>query len=268
MKLAVWSLRHQRKGLHQLVHGQTVSPDQFKGSCLWQPRRMNWWIGILFACGSILFMFGGILSLMSMLTTIPWFRPSTVNLIFFAGSIPFTSAAYLQLYQSANAPGLTTGGNLPAGKVLWFGWQPRNIGWLSSALQFAGTLLFNINTFDALLPNLDWLQQDLVIWAPDLAGSILFLASGYLAFIEYSKAYWAWQPHNLSWRITFVNLLGCVAFVISAVLAFVPPTAPAAAMVTLSTPFTILGAAAFLTGSLLMLPEAIQAQGGHAMQAS
>jgi hypothetical protein len=43
--------------------------------------------------------------------------------------------------------------------VRWFGWSPRDIGWLSCALQFIGTLLFNVNTFDAMLPDLSWLSK-------------------------------------------------------------------------------------------------------------
>jgi len=120
-------------------------------------------------------------------------------------------------------------------------------------------LLFNVNTFDAMLPDLDWLQQDLDIWAPDMAGSALFLASGYLAFVECGHGRWAWQPQSLSWWITVINLLGCIGFMISAVLAFVPPAAPAAEVVTLSILFTVLGAAAFLIGALLLLPEAAPA---------
>ena len=107
-----------------------------------------------------------------------------------------------------------------------------------------------------MLPDLDWLQQDLEIWAPDMAGSVLFLASGYLAFIECGHGRWSWQPRSLSWWITAVNLLGCVCFMISAVLAFTPPGGPAAEVVTLSILFTVLGALAFLIGSLLLLPEA------------
>jgi hypothetical protein len=138
-----------------------------------------------------------------------------------------------------------------------FGWRPQDIGWLSSALQFVGTILFNINTLDAMLPSLDWLQQDLEIWAPDFIGSILFLASGYLAFIETSHAHWAWKPKSISWWVVFINLLGCVAFMISAVLAVVLPGATITSMVTLSIVFTLIGAIGFLVGSLLMLPESV-----------
>jgi hypothetical protein len=115
--------------------------------------------------------------------------------------------------------------------------------------------LFNVNTFDAMLPGLDWLQQDLAIWVPDFNGSVLFLVSGYLAFIETCHAHWAWKPASISWWVTFVNLLGCVGFMISAVFAFVLPRSPSFDVVTVSVMFTLLGAVGFLIGSLLMLPE-------------
>ena len=104
-----------------------------------------------------------------------------------------------------------------------FGWRPHDIGWLSRALQFIGTILFNFNTFDAMIPSLNWFQQDLLIWVPDIVGSILFLASGYLAFIETCHAHWAWNPRSISWWVVFTNLLGCVGFMISALFAIVLP---------------------------------------------
>ena len=137
------------------------------------------------------------------------------------------------------------------------GWQPHNIGWLSCALQFVGTILFNFNTFDAMIPSLTWFQQDLVVWAPNIIGSILFLASGYLAFIESCHAHWAWKPKSISWWVVFTNLLGCVGFMISALFAIVLPGPSNIEAVTLAVLFTLFGAVGFLVGSLLMLPEAI-----------
>jgi len=245
--------RHHRKGLPRTRTGLG------RGAllrALWQPRLQNWWIGTLFACGSLLFMLGGILSLAPGIAAGWSLEAGAINRIFFAGSIPFTLAAYLQLHQAANAPGPDTDAHPTEARVVVFGWQPGNSGWLSCALQFAGTLLFNVNTFDAMLPDLNWLQQDLEIWGPDMAGSVLFLASGHLAFVEWGHGRWTWQPKSLSWWITSVNLLGCICFMISAVLAFVPPAGPASEVVTLSILFTVLGAAAFLIGSLLLFPEA------------
>ena len=120
------------------------------------------------------------------------------------------SAAWLQLMQSANAESLSTADGIKLSGYKLLGWYPGDAGWLSCALQFAGTLLFNINTFHGMSPGLDWVQQDLHIWLQNMFGSIFFLASGYLAFVETCHRSWAWLPHLLSWRITFVNLLGCI----------------------------------------------------------
>ena len=161
----------------------------------------------------------------------------------------------MQLFQAANAGAFTPSGTRPRPRISTFGWHPHDIGWLSTALQFVGTLLFNVNTFDALHPGFDWLQQDLAIWVPDFFGSLLFLISGYLAFVETCHAHFAWRPDNLSWWVTLSNLIGCVAFMISAAYAFVPPTPMDFEATRLSLQFTLIGAVGFLLGSLLMLPE-------------
>jgi hypothetical protein len=108
-----------------------------------------------------------------------------------------------------------------------------------------------------MIPSLTWFQQDLVIWAPNIIGSILFLASGYLAFIETCHTHWAWKPRSISWWVVFTNLLGCMGFMASALFAIVLPGLPNIEAVTVAVLFTLLGAIGFLVGSLLMLPEAI-----------
>ncbi len=135
--------RHHRKGLRRHGADQPVTAGAGLLHSLWQPQLLNWWIGSVFAVGSSLFMLGGILSLAPGLAASWSLDSSAVNMIFFAGSIPFTTAAYLQLYQSANAPELAASGSVPRVGVAFFGWQPGNSGWLSCALQFGGTLLIN-----------------------------------------------------------------------------------------------------------------------------
>ncbi len=58
-------------------------------------------------------------------------------------------------------------------------------------------------------------------------------------------------------QVVLSNLLGCVAFMVSAVLAVSLPGTSSSEAVTVSVLFTLLGAIGFLVGSLLMLPEAI-----------
>ncbi|WDQ14842.1 hypothetical protein [Rhodopirellula sp. P2] len=240
----VWNSRPHRKG--------TIPRAFPRVAGIFSAEYLNAWIGTVFAVGAACFVVASCGSLF------PWMMEGTVsgdhlNAIYFAGSIPFTTAAGLQLFQAATASARLDDGGLD--RPVGFGWYPRDIGWLSSALQFVGTVLFNFNTFDAMSPSLNWLQQDLVVWGPDLVGSILFLASGYLAFIETCHAHWAFQPRSLTWWIVWINLLGCVGFMISACFAFVLPGGMSERAITVSTAWTLQGAVCFLIGALLTLFE-------------
>jgi hypothetical protein len=255
--LRVWSSRHHRKALVLPEAAKAITVAETLLRCLWMPRKLNWWIGVVFAIGSLLFAIASVLSLSPALAQ-AWSLDSTeVNAIFFAGSIPFTIAAYLQLFQAANVREFLADNSSSPKPVCFFGWRPSDIGWLSSAFQFAGTILFNFNTFDAMIPSLTWFQEDLVIWAPNIIGSILFLASGYLAFIETCHAHWTWKPKSISWWVVFTNLLGCGGFMVSAMFSIFLPGPPHVDAVTLGVAFTLQGAICFLVGSLLMLPEMI-----------
>jgi hypothetical protein len=254
---AVWHSRYHRKGIDVCAARAAKGRAAKWLSCVWMPGRLNWWIGVIFALGSLFFALASVLSLAPSLARARSLDSAAINTLFFTGSIPFTIAAYLQLYQAANAGEFADSNTPSSRRPVLFGWRPHDIGWLSSALQFVGTILFNFNTFDAMIPSLNWFQQDLVIWAPNIVGSILFLASGYLAFIETCHTHWAWKPGSISWWVVFTNLLGCVGFMISALFAIVLPGQPNIEAITVSVLFTLFGAIGFLAGSLLMLPEMI-----------
>jgi len=251
--LRIWQSRHHRKGLGFLGPLEARPLRILFRLGLWMPGELNWWIGTVFALGSALFALGSVLALVP----IPALGQAA-NPVFFAGSIPFTMAAYLQLFQAANAPDPLT--SAKPGRPVVLGWRPAEIGWLSCALQFAGTLLFNVNTFAGMRSGLAWWRQDIAIWLPDFLGSVFFLISGQLAFAETCHAYWAWRPGSLPWWVTFTNLLGCLAFMISAFFAYVPRSPFPFDASVVSVVFTLLGAIGFLVGSLLMLPEASTAR--------
>ena len=59
---------------------------------------------------------------------------AAVNRIFFTGSVPFTVAAYLQLFQAANASEFPRPTAQTAGRREFFRWRPRDIEWLSNLL--------------------------------------------------------------------------------------------------------------------------------------
>lgn len=250
----IWFSRmHRKRG------GSCAFPQkpQIAATWLWRPDNLNWWIGFAFAIGALLFALGSWLSLDSAMAKQWQLSSNEINALFFAGSIPFTMAAYLQLFQAANTPAVPGTTATDSSKKLLLGWRPKDIGWLSCALQFPGTVLFNFNTFDVFIPGLDWWQQDLEIWTPNFFGSILFLASGYLAFVETCHAHFAWKPHSLSWWVTLVNLFGCFGFMISAVFAVLLPTGTLQSWTNLSLAFTLQGAICFFLGALLMLPETL-----------
>ena len=152
--LLVWRSRHHRKGLPSKKPGKLLPVGLELRRCFWMPQEMNWWIGIVFAAGSALFLLGSAFSLVPDLARVLSINSASISRIFFVGSIPFTAAAYLQLFQAANASRFMSRPRQLQEHVRWFGWRPSDIGWLSCALQFIGTLLFNVNTFDAMLPDL------------------------------------------------------------------------------------------------------------------
>lgn len=252
----LWRARQSRKGLLPAERGQEGAATP-----LWQARGYNWLTGLFFSVGSLLFMLGATFSVMP--PSGPW-TPSgyVTSLVFFAGSIPFTTAGYMQLFQAANAPEFREG---PAGTtrrrgVSLIGWHPRSLGWLSAFAQFIGTVAFNFNTFDGIHPDPTWYEQDLAIWTPGLIGSILFLVSGYLAFIETCHGYWAWRPRELDWWIVFVNLLGCIFFMTAGILAYVPRGAEPGWIAVAANVHLWLGALGFLIGALLLMRESAQAK--------
>lgn len=242
----IWLARNHRKGL-----GATLAPRRF-----WQAPLFNILMATGFAVGAILFISGAAMSLDPALATAAGLSVRGVNTVFFAGSVFFTLSAYLQLFQSANAGQVAISSAPPQVRSL-IGWRPKEPGWLSSFAQFLGTLLFNANTYFAIQGG-SWLRQDLTIWAPDFFGSVLFLLSGYLALVETCHDWWDWQPRNLAWWIVVVNFLGCIAFMISAALAFVPPSGAATGLVATSTAFTLIGAVGFFAGALLTVAESLQ----------
>ena len=95
-----WQSRHHRKGLRVFEPLEVLPLPVLIRLGLWRPRDLNWWIGTIFAFGSALFAAGCVRAIGTSLGRLQSLDP---NLIFFAGSIPFTAAAYLQLFQAANA---------------------------------------------------------------------------------------------------------------------------------------------------------------------
>jgi hypothetical protein len=204
-------------------------------------------MGVLYAIGSTLFLVPGVASL--------WSSADAVFVAFFVGSICFTAAATLQLSAAFEVPHrLRRGRHIRPLRPR--GWMPAHVDWLSAAIQWPGTLLFNLNTFDALDRALGTVAQDVRVWTPDMIGSACFLVSALLAFANTEHRWLSFRPRDLDWWIAATNLLGALAFGISAIASYVRPAGGSELSDTIAALGTAIGAAGFLAGGLLLLPHA------------
>ena len=132
--------------------------------------------------------------------------------------------------------------------------QHHRIDWWAAAIQLVGTLFFNRTTFSALVVGLGSSTAHHPIWRPDALGSICFLVSSWLSWAEECHGPWAWRPRRYSWWITALNLVGSVAFGVSAVASYVEPDGQLRSLA-LTNLGTFVGAVCFLAGAVLLLPE-------------
>ena len=137
---------------------------------------------------------------------------------------------------------------------------------LAAATQFPGTLFFNNSTFAALAHNLSASEADRHVWRPDVFGSVLFLVSSGFAIWALGAEFWRPRSRGLPWWIAWINMLGSVAFMVSAIAGFVVPSTDAVIDLPLANAGTFVGAVCFLVAAALILPAwraAVRSGGGH-----
>ena len=211
----------------------------------WAPRARGWWIAVLFAVGSALFALGAVPGYAGAVGA----RPDSIT--FFVGSLFFTCAGFLQYRESVDSASSAAARGLR--KV--FVWRPGQIDWWASGIQLIGTLYFNVSTGDAVRVDLTAQAAHQHVWRPDAIGSICFLVASGLAWFEVCHGWMAWSPRSISWQITSLNLVGSIAFGVSAVAGYIVPSTGQIRNVELSNLGTFAGALCFLVGAVLLLPE-------------
>jgi hypothetical protein len=125
--------------------------------------------------------------------------------------------------------------------------------WWSAAVQLGGTVLFNLSTGAAVWAHAV-LAERRYVWVPDATGSLFFLISGALTMVAVTAAAGPLEFRSRDWLAGAVNLIGCVAFGISAAAAFVRPTGVTADEL-LANAGTCVGAICFLVAALIELPR-------------
>ena len=239
---AEWSSRWHRK--HASLLSRT---GDGRGSIWWSPHRASWWIGVLFAIGSTCFLLGPLPGFIQLVGS------AADGTVFFVGSLFFTSAALLQYLEAANADPGAGGERRSRMRLLTF--EPHRIDWWSTLIQLVGTLFFNVNTFRAMQQSFDTSDVDRLVWRPEAIGSVCFLISGVLAYLEIRDGGLLAAKRTLEWKISVVNLGGCILFGISAVAGYIVPETGDVLDLAAANGSTCLGALCFLVGSLLLLRE-------------
>jgi hypothetical protein len=190
------------------------------------------WMALCFALGSTCFLVGPFPGYAQLV------GESADAVTFFVGSILFTLGGALQS---------------------WLAWPRRRqagsgrAAWWAAIVQSAGTLFFNVTTYEAMHTALTSPDYDKLVWRPDWRGSICFLVSGAIAYRASQRRGWhGWLPERVGagWWQPGVNLLGCIFFGISAVAGYVVPSTGSMLDQAAANWNTSLGAACFLACAL------------------
>jgi hypothetical protein len=157
---------------------------------------------------------------------------------FFVGSILFTTGGALQT---------------------WIAFPERHSGaagkaaFRAAAIQSAGTLFFNVTTYQALHTSLSNSNYNRLVWRPDAFGSICFLVSGVIAYRASARRGWLPERGDPGWWEPAINLLGCIFFGIAAIAGYLVPSTGNLLSLAAANWNTALGAACFLACALATL---------------
>jgi hypothetical protein len=157
---------------------------------------------------------------------------------FFVGSILFTAGGALQTLIA-----FPERGSAGAGRAAWW----------AATVQSAGTLFFNVTTYQAFHTSLSNSSYDRLVWRPDALGSVCFLISGVVAYRASPRHGRRLEGGHEGWWEPAINLLGCVFFGISAIAGYVVPSRGSMIDLAAANWNTALGAACFLACAMATL---------------
>ena len=212
--------------------------------------RANLAAGIAFMIGGSLFALGPLLAQFGAGSV------RTVDMVYLVGGLFFSAGGYVSVVQASNMPtDIDEQGTLRTTTWRWWAWRPRQIGWLSVAVLFAGTLFFGVSLVAAFASDLTARQSNGWIWFPDIVGCVCFLVSGHLALVEVGHGHIGVRPHDLGWWVVAVNQLGSALFFLAGLAAFTRPATSTVVDLGMVNWGTFAGAVCFVVGGALQLAE-------------
>jgi hypothetical protein len=212
----------------------------------WRPSDRVWWTGVGFAVGSLCF---AVAAMASQWASAP--RPG-IGVTFFAGSVFFTAAAYLQLWEVVHVErgAIHT---RERHRLRPETWEPHRIDWVAASVQLVGTIAFNVSCFAGMKHGLDAKQTNLRVWAPDAFGSVCFLIASEAALARVCGRWICFRRRSAMWRIAALNMLGSVAFGVAALASVIEPSSDEPVSAAVENAGTTIGALCFLAGALALI---------------
>lgn len=212
--------------------------------------RANLVAATSFTLGGSLFALGALLAQLGIGSA------TEIDTVYLVGGFFFSLGGYVSVLQAVNAPAdIDDSGALTSGPWRWSGFLPKQIGWLSAAVLFVGTLFFALSLVAAFAQDLTVRQVNSWIWIPDVAGCVCFLVSGHLALVEVGHGR-IWRVVNdLGWWIVGVNQIGSILFILAGLAAYTRPSTGSVIDLDLVNWGTFLGAVCFAVGGVLQMFE-------------
>jgi len=242
------SRRARRRGLVELrdASGAVTGAVSAEPVTARRLARINLVAAVSFVLGGSLFSLGALLAQVSSEAA------RTIDVVYLLGGCFFSLGGYASVLQASNAPtDIDQDGSLSSRRWTWWESRPHNLGWLSAAVLFVGTLLFAVSLVSAFAENLTVRQANTWIWIPDMLGCVCFLVSGHLALLEICHGRIGVRPHEIGWWIVAVNQVGSVLFFLAGVAAYTRPATSTALDLGLANWGTFLGALCFVIGGVV-----------------
>ncbi len=210
----------------------------------WTPRDFEWRVTALFMAGSALFALGSFPPYSQLVDG------RAVGITFVIGSLLFTTAALsvaVRVIDEDRNDGTRT--------RWWSESRVARLRW-AAVIQLVGTLLFNINTIDAMVTTFTVEETNRLVWAPDFFGCIAFLVASHLYWWDTRSRRDNNDIHDPEWWSSLLNYVGSVFFMVSAIASFTLRTTGETINIAIVNSGTFVGALCFLVGSYVLLPPA------------
>lgn len=213
----------------------------FQPRVLWAPRDSGWWVASTFIVGSVLFGLGAAFPL------IPNFPAEIINVVYLAGSSLYLIGAVIQAVQGRK---MAINDRSDPKATRRFADQNSR----GAIIQAFGAVLFQTSMTGTMIRSLSTVQQESVVWAPDLVGAFCFVIASTI-FFSLRYPIQQRQEDRVSARfLALLNIIGSGFFVLSAIGAYIVPLTDQSLYPEIANIGTFVGAIFFFISSIPGLP--------------